>query len=304
MGLHHNHSHNRHHHVDSVVLKNIKIALLLNLSFACIEFVGGIWVGSIAVISDALHDLGDSLSLALALFAEKIALKQPTKNYSYGFRRYSLASALITGIILLVSSIFVLQESISRLAEPKVDYPEGMFFLGLLGVAVNGYAAYRLKQGKTQNEKVITWHLLEDLFGWIAILIGSLIIAVFDAPIVDPILSIAITLFVLRGVFISVSQTTRLFLQAVPPQINMETILGKFKKLQGVLSTHDEHIWSLDGDRHVMSIHVVTPKSTSINDIISLKQKIRKVIAEESSHMHLTIEVEFEGEDCPDLNCV
>ena len=161
----HQHGHQHAHHSES---SNIALAFWLNFGFALIEIVGGILTNSVAIIADAIHDLGDSLAIGFAWFASKIATRQPTQKYSYGYRRWSLLSALISGLILLIGSGWVLSEAIPRLWQPQLPHTGGMFVLAIFGIAVNGAAVLRLRRGKTQNEKVLSWHLLEDVLGWVA----------------------------------------------------------------------------------------------------------------------------------------
>ena len=217
-------SHHHQHHSSS---KNLGIAFFLNLVFTIIEFIGGYWVNSVAIISDAVHDLGDSLSLGFAWVLERKAIKSPSKRFSFGYRRFSLLGALINSIILVLGSIFVIREAILRLQEPQNPDASGMFFLALLGVAVNGYAAWKVSFGRTLNEKVITWHLLEDVLGWVAVLIASMAIYFWEIPLLDPILSLAITFFILWNVIRRIKETLLIFLQSQPAEIDRELLEKK-----------------------------------------------------------------------------
>jgi len=188
--------HNHHHHTT----ENIKVAFFLNLSFTVIELVGGLLTNSMAILSDALHDLGDSVSLGLAWYFQRIAQKKSDLSYSYGYKRFSLLGAFINSLILSVGSIFILVEAIPRLFDPKQPDASGMIILAIIGVIVNGFAVLRLKKGKSINEKVVSLHLLEDVLGWLAVLIGSIVMYFFNLPVIDSLLSIGIAIFILLNV--------------------------------------------------------------------------------------------------------
>ena len=210
-GVHEHHGHHglHSHHYDES--SNIALAFWLNFCFALIEIAGGILTNSVAIIADAIHDLGDSLAIAFAWVASKVAKKQPTERYSYGFRRWSLLSALISGLILLSGSAWVLSEAIPRLWQPQLPHTGGMFALAILGIAINGFAVLRLRRGKTQNEKILSWHLLEDVLGWVAVLIGAVAMYFTGWAWLDPALCIGFSVFILFNVLKNLRQTLSLF---------------------------------------------------------------------------------------------
>lgn len=166
----HNHSHN---HTST---KNIKIAFYLNLCFTILEIIGGIYVNSIAIISDAIHDLGDTISLGTAWYLDVKSKKKADKKFSFGYNRFSLLGALISSIILIAGSIYVINEAIGRILNPEHTDAQGMMIFAIIGVFVNGYAAWKLSSGKSMNEKVASWHLLEDVLGWVAVLVVAIIL--------------------------------------------------------------------------------------------------------------------------------
>ncbi len=278
-------------------VSNIKTALLLNLFFTVVEIVGGLLTNSVAILSDALHDFGDSISLGLSLYLEKKAQKTRSSEFSYGFKRLSLLAALIGSLILVSGSIIILSEAIPRLLHPEHSDAKGMLGLAILGIAVNAIAAFRTREGKTVNEEVITWHLLEDMLGWIAVFVTSLVMLAFDLHILDPLLSIAITLFVLWNVAKKLKYTLQIFLQGVPKNLpikDIEKTLGALPKVQFL---HDTHLWSLDGENHVLSTHLVMQKNLSIKEALKLKCLAKEKIQAMGIH-HATIEIEMEGESC------
>lgn len=276
---------------------NIKLAFFLNLGFSIIEIVGGIMINSIAIISDAIHDFGDSLSLGLAWFLGDYSEKGKTKDYTYGYRRYSLLGALINTIVLILGSFFILYNAIPRLFDPQETSAGGMIGFAILGIIVNGVGALKTKDGASLNEKVVSWHLLEDVLGWIAVLIAGIVMYFTDIPILDPILSIFIAIYILYNVFVNFKKTILLFLQAVPEEINIEKIINKFEKIDQVKSSHHTHVWSLDSEYHVLTSHIVVDKDSSKDDLMRIKKEAKEEIKDLNME-HITIELEFEDENC------
>ena len=306
----HGHEHGHGHHHDHGVLphahstlSNLKLALVVNLSFAMIEIVGGIWSGSVAVLSNAVHDLGDALALALAYIMELSANKKPTYSFSYGYRRLSLLSALFSCVLLVTASALVLAHAVPLLLHPVKPKLEGMGLFALVGIAVNGFAALRLSRGKTMNERVVSWHMIEDVLGWTIVLIGSIVMAVWDLPIIDPILSILLCLFIMWGVGRNLQKTLRLFLQATPEGIDLPAMRREIETIDGVIGTHDAHFWSLDGQSHVLTIHAVIAAGIGLPAMDGIKGQIRTVVSRRGN-IHTTVEMEAEGVVCPVANCV
>jgi cobalt-zinc-cadmium efflux system protein len=281
--------------------RNIGIALALNASFAVIELVGGLLTGSVAILADALHDFGDSLALGMALVLEKFAQKKQSANFSYGYKRLSLLSALLTSSILMVGSVVILANAIPRLFNPVQPKVEGMIGLAILGIAVNGYAAWKVMHGSTMNEKAISWHMMEDVFGWVVVLAGSVVMMFWDVPIIDPILSIIFTLVILAGVFKPFLATSRLFLQGAPKGLKLEHLQSSILAIEHVREVHDVHVWSLDGAAHVMTMHAVVDDNTSMLRAAEIKGQIRHLVAEQGA-FHLTLEIETRSEGCPDTH--
>lgn len=298
-GHSHGHGHHHHHHAG----QNLAIAFFLNFSFAIIEFVGGMWTGSVAIQSDAVHDFGDSLSLGFAYVMEKLSHRKSTSSFSYGFRRFSLLAALINAAVLVGGSIYVLTKAIPLLSNPTHPAVSGMIGLAILGIAVNGFAAWRVSRGGTMNERVITWHLMEDVLGWIVILIGSCVMYFVDAPIIDPILSIAFTMFILWNVIKSLKSTMKLFLQATPDQIDLATTRTGLLNIPGVLGIHDFHMWSLDGQSHVATLHAVISDGSTLNDFQRIKEAIHSSL-QKLGNIHVTVELDKESEECSKRDCV
>lgn len=293
------HNHHGHHH-DSTT--NIKTAFFLNLFFTIIEIVGGIFTNSIAIIADALHDLGDSLSLGFSWFLDKYSKKPRSKGFTYGYRRFSLLAALINSLVLIAGSFFVLSKAIPRLLAPEPSNVTGMFILAILGILVNGAAVLRLKKGNSLNERVVSWHLLEDVFGWIAILIVSIINMITSAPILDPILAIIFTLIIAFNIFKNLKQIMSIFLQCTPPELNVEDIEKKIKSIKDVISIHDTHVWTIDGEYNVLTAHIVLSEGSTFSKMQEIKCKVKEKM-KSFNVQHTTIEFETEEECCDFEKC-
>jgi cobalt-zinc-cadmium efflux system protein len=290
------HTHHDHHH-DHTDVTNIKAAFLLNLFFTIIEIIGGFLTNSIAILSDAIHDLGDCLSLGLAWYFQKVAKKGSDTSYSYGYKRFSLLGAIINSIVLVTGSVLILTVAIPRLIHPMSANTTGMFWLAILGVLVNGAAVFRLKKGKSINERVVSLHLLEDVLGWLAILVGSIVMHFFDVPVLDPIMSVGIACFVLFNVFRNVRQSMRIILQGIPYEVNITDVSTHLLRFEGVESIHDLHVWSVDGTYNVLTVHVVLSSALEMEKLAEFKAEIRDSL-QEVGIQHATIEFETSNEHC------
>ncbi|MDO5524182.1 MAG: cation diffusion facilitator family transporter [Bacteroidia bacterium] len=289
------HTHNHSHSHEDV--KNIKVAFFLNLSFTIIEFIGGILTNSMAILSDAVHDLGDSFSLGLSWYFQKVAKRPRTKHYTYGYKRFSLMGAVINSVILLVGSVLILIHAVPRLFNPQQPDVKGMLLLAILGVIVNGAAMLRLRKGHSLNEKVVSLHLLEDVLGWLAVLLGAGIMYFVDAPFIDPLLSIAIAVFILSNVYKNIRQSLRIILQGSPDRVDVDEIEKSIQAIEGVQAVHDLHVWSVDGEYNVLTVHVVLTSVLPNEEIQVLKRTIREKLFS-LDVQHSTIEFETPGEEC------
>jgi cobalt-zinc-cadmium efflux system protein len=286
--------HHHHHHTPDVATRNIGLAFWLNISFAAIELVGGLMTQSLAILSDALHDFGDALSLGLGWFLQHKSAQGPTENFSYGLRRLSLLSALISAIVISGGALYIVFESISSFNDPREPNGLGMMGLAIFGIAMNGFAAWKLGHGHTQNEKVMKWHLIEDVLGWVAVLIGSIFIYLFKWDFLDPLLAIGISIFVFYNVVRHLYETTNLFLQGNPNPEGLRAFRTQVDALDMVYEIHDVHFWSLDGVRHILSLHAVLKDLAQSEEV---KQQIR-TLSKLLGDCHVTIEIESMSEHC------
>ncbi len=314
----HGRGHGHAHHQQSGdnhggATKNIATAFGLNFGFAIIELVGGLATNSVSILSDALHDLGDSVSLAVAWVLQKRSGKRRDAKFSYGYKRFSLMSSVFLSGVLLVSSIFIVIEAVERLGNPQEVHARGMLGLAVLGIAVNGFAALRLEKGTSLSERAVWLHLVEDVLGWVAVLVVSVVMMIVDHPftrLLDPILSLGIAGWVLWNVWRNLRDTFRILLQGVPLEIDTKELTDDILAVPEVGSLHDLHVWSQDGESHVMTLHVVLSAGLSgeraaelSSDTQRLKGQIRD-IGRRHNIDHTTVEIELADElDCEYLAC-
>ncbi|WP_436515867.1 cation diffusion facilitator family transporter [Ekhidna sp. To15] len=287
------HSHHHHDHSEG----NIKVAFFLNLSFAIIEFIGGLWTNSVAILSDALHDLGDSLTLGVSWYFAKVAKKKRTTGFSYGYKRFSVLGALINSIVLVTGSIFIIIEAIPRLFNPVNPNTEGMIYLALGGVVVNGAAAFKLSKGGSLNEKAVYTHLLEDILGWVAVLIGATVMHFWNFPIIDPMLSVFIAAFILFNVYKNLKESFKIILQGTPSGVDINKIHKAILDIPNVKDVHDCHTWSMDGEYHILSIHLVISGNLKLSELEGIKKEAKNRISKLGIN-HITIEFEPEDTNC------
>jgi cobalt-zinc-cadmium efflux system protein len=294
----HSHSHN---HNDKAVA-NLKMAFWLNAVFALIEIAGGIFTNSIAILSDAFHDLGDSVALGLAWYFQRISIKKRDDIYTYGYKRYSLLGAGLSAVILLIGSVIIISKAIPRLITPEPVHAQGMMYLAIVGILINGLAMFRLKNGLSQNEKVISIHLLEDVLGWVAVLVASIVMKFYDIPILDPLLSLIITAFILFRVFSNMRHTFRIFMQATPSKEQIDHFKSNLSTIKGIIDLHDMHFWTMDGSYNIASLHVSVDPDLSFPETEIIKLEVRAFLKKEGFE-HTTIEIEPDGKLCELHDC-
>lgn len=277
-------------------------AFFINLSFAVIELVGGILTNSMAILSDALHDFGDAIAIGMSWYLEKKSAKQSDVGFTYGYRRLSVVSAFITGVILVVGSIWIIANAIPRIFNPQPVHAQGMLWLAFLGIAVNGLAFWRMSDAQSLNEKMLRWHFIEDVTGWVLVLVGALLMMFFDLPWVDPTLAVLLSAWVAWNVFKHLKSTLDVFLQASPRHLRDGQVDVWIGKRDLVQSVHHVHLWSLDGEMHILTAHVVIAPEINLQQVQNLKGEIKRGLKETFGILEATIEFEHAGEPCVDPN--
>lgn len=277
--------------------KNILIAFLLNLSFSIFEFFGGIFTGSVAIISDAVHDIGDAASIGVSYFLERKSKKQPDEVYTYGYTRYSVIGSVITTLILLFGSLAVIYNAIVRIVNPTAINYNGMIIFAVVGVLVNLAAAFFTREGDSLNQKAVNLHMLEDVLGWVVVLVGAVIMRFTDIKIIDPIMSIGVAVFIFINAVGNLKEALNLFLEKAPNGTDLAEIKEHLTEIDGVLDVHHIHIWSMDGHNNFATMHVVTN-----GEHHKIKDAVREELREHGIG-HATLELESENEHCHEEHC-
>ena len=275
--------------------RNILIAFLLNLLFAIFEFVGGLLTNSVAIMSDAIHDIGDALSIGTSYLLERKSKKKADDKYTYGYARYSVIGGAFTTLVLICGSCVAIGNAIYRILNPVAINYNGMILFAIVGVVVNLIAALATRKGNSINQKAVNLHMLEDVAGWMAVLIGALVMRFTKATIIDPILSIAIAMWMLinagKTFFDAVS------LLADKSNISTDLIVNAVKAIDGVLNVHHVHVWSLNDKNNCVTMHIVVDKNhAEIKDMV--RKKLKEIDIE-----HSTLELESKWECCKQKHC-
>ncbi len=278
--------------------KNILTAFILNFGFSIFEFIGGIVTGSVAVISDAVHDAGDAASIGISYFLEKKSKKQPDDSYTYGYARYSVIGSLVTTLILLFGSAAVIYNAVKRFIYPAEINYNGMIVFAIAGVCINFCAAFFTREGESLNQKAVNLHMLEDVLGWAVVLIGAIVMKFTDFALIDPIMSLGVAVFIIVSSIGNLKEVLFLLLEKTPQGIDINGIKEHITGIDGVIGVHHIHVWSLDGVNNYATLHIVTNADACI-----IKQRIREEL---SAHgiCHATLELETDEELCSEKQCV
>ena len=278
--------------------KKILVAFILNLSFSVLEFIGGIITGSVAISSDAVHDLGDAVGIGISYLLEKTSKKQPDEKYTYGYARYSVIGSVLTTFILLFGSAAVIFNAIRRIIEPSEINYDGMIIFAVAGVAVNFCAAFFTRDGDSLNQKAVNLHMLEDVLGWAVVLAGAVVMRITDCAVIDPVMSIGVSVFILINAVRYLKEAVDLFLEKSPDGISVNELSEHISEIDGVIGVHHIHIWSMDGQSNYATMHIVTN-----SDAHKIKEKIREELREHGIS-HATLELETENEHCHEKKCI
>lgn len=299
----HKHSHVHKSHTDfhnHDAEKGIKTAFFLNMVFVLVEFFGGLITNSFAVISDAIHDFGDCIAIGCAWFFERRSKKQPDDKYTYGYRRYSLVSAAITSLILVFGSAVVIFGAVERFREPTEIHGLGMMLLAVLGIIINGAAVVKTSKGHGANEKTIKLHLLEDVFSWVAILVGGLFVYFLKWNFVDVIISVVIAVYLLIQSIIELVEVCEILLEKVPEDFSVSDYKNSLLSIEGVSDIHHLHIWTFEGEKIMATIHIRIPDDADMQYYKRVKEDVER-LSRELGIDHLTVQLDV-GE-CKKSHC-
>lgn len=262
------------HFLDILGAKNILIVFCLNFIFAILEFVFGLLFNSAAILSDAVHDTGDVVAIGLAGYFQKLSTHTEDEKFSFGYQRFSLLGAMITSLILISGSVLVLFETFSRLLHPEPVKASGMFFLAVFAICANIFGAYLLTRGRSRNESILTLHSLEDVLGWLAVLLVSIVLHFYPWYWLDPLLSLLIALFILSKAIPKFIGTLNILLESTPLDLNYATLYQELESLPEVSKVTQLSIWSIDGEENAALLHLTIPEN---QDFPATKSAVRQL---------------------------
>ena len=266
--------------------KRMLIAFWLNLSFALLEAVFGFIFRSSAVMADAVHDLGDALAIGLSAFLEKISKKKGDKKYSLGYKRFSLLGAILTGSILILGSFWIFLENVPRLWAPEEVNYQGMLILGLVAIAVNLLASRLVHHGHSHNESMLSLHFLEDILGWLAVILVSIVLHFTDWYFLDPLLSLCIASYILSQALPTFWKNMKIFLEHVPEGIDLSALAADILALDNVQAITQLNVWTTDGREKFAMLHIC-PRDMAQS--LTSKEDLRR-LAKRHGITRLTIE--------------
>ena len=264
------------------------LAFLLNLSFAIVEFIAGGIFGSSAVLADSVHDLGDAIAIGVSAFLESISNREEDSRYTLGYKRFSLLGAMVTAVILMTGSGMVILENMVKLFHPQPVNDEGLLWLGIIAISVNVLASLVIRKGQTKNESILSLHFLEDTLGWLAVILMAIVLRFTDWYILDPLLSLAISFFILSKAIPRFWSTLKIFLDAVPEGVDIKQVKNDLEQLDNVASINQLNLWTMDGLEKNAIVHVCLKR---MEDMEVSKTAIRHYLKDIGFH-NITIEVD------------
>ena len=268
------------------------IAFFLNLSYAIVEFIAGGIFGSSAVLADSVHDLGDAIAIGISALLETISNREEDRHYTLGYKRFSLLGALVTAVILITGSILVILENIAKIFHPQSVNDEGIFWLGIIAITINVLASLVIRKGQTKNESILSLHFLEDTLGWVAVILMAIVLRFTDWYILDPLLSIAISFFVLSKALPRFWSTLKIFLDAVPEGVDIQKIKTDLAELDHVASINQLNLWTMDGLEKNAIVHVCLKEMEHME---TCKESIR-IFLKDCGFQNITIEIDADLE--------
>ena len=268
------------------------VAFFLNLSYGIVEFIAGGIFGSSAVLADSVHDLGDAIAIGISAFLESISNREEDSHYTLGYKRFSLLGAMITAVILMTGSVLVILENIAKIFHPQSVNDEGIFWLGIIAITINVLASLVIRKGQTKNESILSLHFLEDTLGWVAVILMAIVLRFTDWYILDPLLSIAISFFILSKALPRFWSTLKIFLDAVPEGVDIQKIKTDLAELDHVASINQLNLWTMDGLEKNAIVHVCLKEMEHME---TCKESIR-IFLKDCGFQNITIEVDVDLE--------
>lgn len=296
----HNHVHIHKHEVKG---KNLIYSILLNILITVAQVVGGILSGSLALISDALHNFSDVLTLVFSLYASKLSKRKASLNHTFGYKRAELIAAFVNASTLIIVALFLIYGAVGRFFEPKTIESNLVIWLSILGIAVNGFSALLLKKDAEHNlnMKSAYLHLFTDMMASVAVLIGGLLMKYLGWFWVDSVMTILIAFYLIVVGIDLIKSSTKILMLFTPDHINIKEIVREVHKIDGVNKLHHIHIWNLNDDELHLEAHLDCSEDIKMSEFNVLLDKVEQVLYTQFHINHINIQPEFKKEDSKDF---
>ncbi|MFH6603107.1 cation diffusion facilitator family transporter [Maribacter algicola] len=294
MGHHHAHSNHHHSHAD-LKGRNLVISIFLNLLITVSQVVGGIISGSLSLLSDALHNFSDVLSLIISYIATILSRKEASANKTFGYKRAEIIAAFVNSSTLIIVAIILIKEAIERFLAPEEIESDLVIWLSLLGIVANGFSVLLLKKDSesNMNMKSAYLHLLTDMMASVAVLIGGLLMKYFQWFWVDPLLTLAIALYLIYMGWALLRDSTRVLMLFTPGSIEVRDIVDAIKKIKAVKNVHHVHIWQLNEDEVHLEAHIDFVNDIKLSEFDIILEEIEEELYHHHGINHVNIQPEF-----------
>ena len=295
-------SHNHHHH-HAVNEKNLLAATFLNLVITIVEIAGGILSGSLALLSDALHNLSDTFATFIAYLATLIGKREANQKKTFGYKRLEILAALINAVILIVMSVFLVREAWLRLQDPAPIDSMIMLVVGMIGLLANLYAVLILRKdaGKSINVKAAYIHLIGDSLSSVVVILGGVMIRIFKIDWIDPVITVLISIYIIRSGFLILKQSVNILMQSAPEHLDLSQIKFRVEQVPEVQNIHHIHSWMLTDQEVHMEAHVELKNDLRLSQVKLIHETIEHFLRKDFGIAHITLQFEFETDHSPSL---
>lgn len=295
--------HKHHHHSHDLKGKNLLISIILNVAITLAQFIGGIISGSLALLSDALHNLSDVVSLVISYAANSLSRKEASTNKTFGYKRAEIIAAFVNSSTLIIVAIFLIVEAIERFFSPQ-DIGTGIVIaLSILGILANGFSVLLLKSDSDRNMNMRSayLHLLTDMMASIAVLVGGILMYYFQWFWIDPLLTLVIAAYLIYMGYDLLKNSTRVLMLFTPDTIEVQQIVSAICRLSLVENVHHVHIWQLNEDELHMEAHIDFKQDIALSEFDKILVEIETLVSEEFGINHVNIQPEFEKCDSKNI---
>ena len=293
----HKHNHLHHHnHSNDLRGKKLLWVALLNFSITIVQIIGGIVSNSLSLLSDALHNLGDSSAIFIAFLAGKISQKKPDKNKTFGYKRIEILAALFNAVALISISIFLFFEAYGRFTTPEPIKGKIMFIVATFGLLANIISVFVLNKDKDHNLniKAAYLHLMGDTLSSVAVIFGGIAIWIYKIYWIDPVITVLVSIFIIYHTWSVVKQTVDILMQSTPSDINLNELKNKVESIKEVANIHHIHIWKLNDTQSHIEAHINLNTNMNMVEMMKVKEKLDHLLKEKFHLNHIILQIGYE----------